>query len=226
MPVSRTLTERSPRSHANAAAAAGGVTFTNPQDRTCSDRRADFGRRRRCVMSMKLSKKEVEDLIQSLCVLVVDDNQYMRKMIRNLLVNCGIKDIFEAPDGIAALDAIRTVTPDVVILDWEMPLLSGAELVRIVRSPGVFPVPAIPIIMLTGHCERWRVVEAVKLGVNEYLTKPVSAKAIYDRLVSIMTQPRAVVQLGDYYGPEPRKFLTNDDNENVRRSVTPEIIDS
>ena len=96
-----------------------------------------------------------------------------------------------------------------VILDWEMPLLSGAELVRIVRSPGVFPMPDIPIIMLTGHCERWRVVEAVKLGVNEYLTKPVSAKAIYDRLVSIMTQPRPVVQLGDYYGPEPRKLLSD-----------------
>ena len=81
---------------------------------------------------------------------------------------------------------IRTVGPDVVILDWEMPLLSGAELVRIVRSPGVFPVPDVPIIMLSGHGERWRVVEAVKLGVNEYLVKPVSAKSIYDRLVSII----------------------------------------
>ena len=168
-----------------------------------------FGGRSRGVMSSKLSKKEVEDLIQSLWVLVVDDNQYMRKMIRNLLVNCGVKDIYEAADGIAALDTIRTVAPDVVILDWEMPLLSGAELVRIVRSPGVFPMPDIPIIMLTGHCERWRVIEAVRLGVNEYLTKPVSAKALYDRLVSIMTQPRPVVQLGDYYGPEPRKLLTD-----------------
>ncbi len=163
----------------------------------------------RGAMSAKLSKKEVEDLIQSLWVLVVDDNQYMRKMIRNLLVNCGVKDIYEAADGIAALDVIRTVAPDVVVLDWEMPLLSGAELVRIVRSPGVFPMPDIPIIMLTGHCERWRVVEAVRLGVNEYLTKPVSAKSLYDRLVSIMTQPRPVVQLGDYYGPEPRKLLTD-----------------
>jgi two-component system, chemotaxis family, chemotaxis protein CheY len=159
-------------------------------------------------MPPKPTKKEIEDLIQALSILVVDDNQYMRKMIRNLLVNCGIKDIYEAADGIAALDAIRTMGPDVVILDWEMPLLSGAELVRIVRSPGVFPMPAIPIIMLTGHCERWRVVEAVRLGVNEFLTKPVSAKAIYDRLISIMMQPRPVVQLGDYYGPEPRKLLS------------------
>jgi two-component system chemotaxis response regulator CheY len=157
-------------------------------------------------MSAKRSKKNVENLVHSLCVLVVDDNQYMRKTIRNLLVNCGIKDIYEAADGIAALDSIRTLAPDVVILDWEMPFLSGPELVRIVRSPGVFPMPDVPIIMLTGHCERWRVVEAVRLGVNEYLTKPVSAKSLYDRLLSITAQPRPVVQLGDYYGPEPRKL--------------------
>ncbi len=160
-------------------------------------------------MLSKLSKKDLADRIQALCVLVVDDNQYMRKMIRNLLVNCGVKDIYEAGDGISALDTIRTVGPDVVILDWEMPLLNGAELVRIVRSPGVFPVPDVPIVMLSGHGERWRVVEAVRLGVNEYLIKPVSAKALYDRLVSITLQPRPTVQLGDYYGPEPRK-LAND----------------
>ena len=158
-------------------------------------------------MTSSRSKKQIDTLIQSLCVLVVDDNQYMRKMIRNLLVNCGIKDIYEAADGIAALDSIRTVAPDAVVLDWEMPLLSGPELVRIVRSPGVFPMPDVPIIMLTGHCERWRVVEAVRLGVNEFLTKPVSAKSLYDRLIAITLQPRPIIQNGDYYGPEPRKHV-------------------
>ena len=179
-------------------------------------------------MTSNLSKKEIADQIQALTILVVDDNQYMRKTVRNLLVNCGIKDIYEANDGIAALDAIRSIAPDVVILDWEMPLLSGAELVRIIRSPGVFPMPDVPIIMLSGHGERWRVVEAVRLGVHEYLVKPVSAKAIYNRLVSIATQPRPVVQLGDYYGPEPRKMIseTLDDApivEDSARFVSAEI---
>src|ERR1700748_3091847 len=114
----------------------------------------------------------------------------MRKMVRTLLGNCGVKDIYEAADGIAALDSIRTVAPDVVILDWEMPLLSGAELVRIVRSPGVFPMPDVPIIMLSGHGEPWRIIEAGRFGVNESLVKPASAKAIYDRLVSILAEPR------------------------------------
>ena len=168
-------------------------------------------------MTANLSKKEIASLIAGLSVLVVDDNQYMRKMVRNLLVNCGIKDIYEAPDGITALDTIRTVGPDVVLLDWEMPLLSGAELVRIVRSPGVFPMPDVPIIMLSGYGERWRVMEAMRLGVNEYLVKPVSARAIYDRLVSIFAHPRPLVQLGDYYGPEPRKHTVDsaDDSDLV-----------
>ncbi len=104
-----------------------------------------------------------------------------------------------------------------VILDWEMPILSGAKLVRIVRSPGAFRVPDIPIIMLTGHRERWRVVEAVRLGVNEYLTKPISSKALYDRLVSVTMKPRAAVQIGDYYGPAPRKLMPID---NVRVNET------
>ena len=162
-------------------------------------------------MSTKL--KHAEALIQQLRVLVVDDNQFMRKMVRSLLGNIGVKKIYEASDGIAALEMIRSVTPDVVILDWEMPLLNGPELVRIVRSPGVFPMPDIPIIMLTAHGERWRIIEAVKIGVNEFLSKPVSAKALFDRLISILLKPRESVQVGTYYGPTPRssKLLPNPD---------------
>jgi DNA-binding response OmpR family regulator len=154
-----------------------------------------------------VASSRIDKLVQSISVLIVEDNQYMRKVVRNILVNIGVKNIHEAPDGIAGLEAIRMFAPDLVILDWEMPLLNGAELVRIVRSPGVFPVPDVPIIMLTGHVERWRVIEASRLGVNEFLKKPVSGKALLDRIVAILTHPRAMVRLGDYYGPEPRKLF-------------------
>lgn len=154
---------------------------------------------------MIINAKQVDVLIQQLTLLVVDDNPFMRGLVRNLLANIGVKTIYEAGDGIAALDMIRQVTPDVVLLDWEMPLLNGAELVRIVRSPGAFPTPDLPIIMLTGHGERRRIVEAAKLGVNEVLCKPVSAKAVYDRLLSILLKPRQSVRLGEYYGPAPRR---------------------
>jgi two-component system, chemotaxis family, chemotaxis protein CheY len=155
----------------------------------------------------RVSNSRIDKLIQALTVLVVDDNQYMRKVIRNILVNLGVKSVHEAADGVAGLESIRMVAPDLVILDWEMPLLNGAELVRLVRSPGVFPVPDVPIIMLTGHVERWRVIEATRLGVHEFLAKPVSGKALLDRMMAILQRPRAMVRLGDYYGPEPRKLF-------------------
>ena len=153
---------------------------------------------------MPINAKQAEALVQQLHVLVVDDNQFMRAIVRNLLNNIGVKTISEAADGIAALDRIRESTPDVVILDWEMPLLNGPELVRIVRSPGVFPTPDLPIIMLSAHGEERRILELVKLGVNEFLCKPVSAKALFERLISILLKPRASVQVGKYYGPVPR----------------------
>jgi two-component system chemotaxis response regulator CheY len=160
-------------------------------------------------MAAALSKSDVEAMIQDLGILIVDDSQYMRKIVRNLLVNIGVRRVYEAGDGIAGLEAIRIVTPDVVILDWELPLLNGAEFVRIVRSPGVLPMPDIPIIMLSSHGERWRVVEAIRIGVNEYLRKPVSAQALLDRLTAIVARPRPAVQLGDYYGPEPRNLVAD-----------------
>jgi CheY-like chemotaxis protein len=157
-------------------------------------------------MASLLSKK-VEKLLHAVEVLIVDDNQFMRKVVRNLLVNLGVKNIYEAADGIAGLEAIRMFAPDIVILDWEMPLLNGAELTRIVRSPGVFPVPDVPIIMLTGHVERWRIEEAKRLGINEFLKKPVSGKALLDRMVAILAHPRPMIRRGEYYGPEPRRLV-------------------
>jgi two-component system, chemotaxis family, chemotaxis protein CheY len=153
---------------------------------------------------LNIIAKHIDFMIQQLNVLVVEDNAFMRQIVRGLLGNIGVKKVYEATDGIAGLEMIREVSPDVVVLDWEMPMLSGPDLVRIVRSPGVFPIPDVPIIMLSGHVERWRIVQAVELGVNEFLCKPVSAKALQERLISILVKPRESVRLGEYYGPAPR----------------------
>jgi two-component system chemotaxis response regulator CheY len=144
----------------------------------------------------------------ALRVLIVDDELTMRKVTRSLLVAIGVKNIREAIDGASGLEEICTFAPDVVILDWEMPFLNGSEFMRAVRSPKSFPQPDVPVIMLTGHGERSRVVEAVQLGVNEFLLKPVSTTALLARLVSILTKPRRMVRKGDYYGPEPRRMST------------------
>lgn len=146
--------------------------------------------------------------IQQLNVLIVDDEHTMRKVTRSLLQVIGVKSIHEANDGASGLEAICSLAPDVVILDWEMPGPNGAEFMRKVRSPGNFPFPDVPIIMLTAYAERSRVIEAVNLGVNEFLLKPVSSKALCERLLSIVAKPRRMVKKGDRYVPEPRKIST------------------
>jgi CheY-like chemotaxis protein len=150
--------------------------------------------------------KELAALFAATKVLVVDDEHYMRKVVRTLLMSIGIRTVYEAPDGPAGLELIRTMAPDVVIVDWQMPGLDGAGFVRMVRSPETFPFPNVPIIMLTGHGERSRVVEAIQIGVNEFLLKPVSSKALHSRMVSVLTKPRTVVHAGGYYGPLPRNL--------------------
>jgi len=148
----------------------------------------------------------IRTLMGLIKVLIVDDEHYTRKVIRTLLSSIGCTKIHEANDGTSGLEAIRAISPDIVLLDWEMPGVDGAAFVRKVRAPATFPLPNVPIIMLTGHGERSRVLEAVRLGVHEFLLKPVSSNALQARILSVLTKPRTMIKRGDYYGPEPRKL--------------------
>ena len=163
---------------------------------------------------------EILRQVQALSVLVIDDNPFMRTLIRGILAHIGIKAVHEAPDGVTGLEYVRNLAPNLILVDWEMPLLTGAEFVRTIRSPGTFPFPDTPIIMVTGHGERWRVLQALQLGVNEFLVKPVSANAMLERMVSIVAHPRPIVRVGNYYGSKPRRSF----EELTQRDPTPTIV--
>ena len=155
---------------------------------------------------MQSDAKNIEAVIRSAKVLIVDDEFYMRKVIRTLLLSMGVSDVHDAPDGASGLVAVSALDPDVVILDWQMAGMNGPEFVRRVRSPDRFASPNVPIIMLTGLGEHSRVVEAMRLGVHEFLVKPVSGKALHERLASVLLNPRPMVKRGDYYGPAARQL--------------------
>jgi two-component system, chemotaxis family, chemotaxis protein CheY len=155
---------------------------------------------------MQSNTNNIEAVIRSAKVLIVDDEFYMRKVIRTLLLSVGVTDVHDTPDGASGLAAISVLDPDVVILDWQMDGMNGPEFVRRVRAPDQFAYPNVPIIMLTGHSEHSRVVEAMRLGVHEFLVKPVSSKALNERLASVLLHPRPMVRRGDHYGPAPRKL--------------------
>lgn len=152
-----------------------------------------------------MATQQIEKAMEGLVVLIADSNAYTRRLTRSMLMNLGVKSIYESADGIAAIDAIRNVSPDIMIMDWDMPVLDGREVMRIVRSPGVFPKANLPIIMLSDRGLRSRVTAAIRLGVHEFLVKPISPKTLQQRLLGIMLNPRPMVRAGKYYIPMPRR---------------------
>ena len=152
--------------------------------------------------------------------LIVDDNAFMRTIIRRVLSALNAEQVREASDGEDALEIMQTFVPDIVILDWEMKPMDGLEFTRKVRlskdSPNVFT----PIIMVSGHSERGRIVAARDAGVNEFVVKPISAKSLFDRIEAVIERPRPFVRLKSYFGPDRRR-KTVDHGVEKRRVAKP-----
>jgi CheY-like chemotaxis protein len=99
--------------------------------------------------------------------------------------------------------------PDIIFLDWEMPLFDGLELIQMIRQPGGSSNPFVPIIMLTGHTERTRVTAARDAGITEFLAKPISAKGLYQRILNVVANPRPFIKTKTYFGPDRRRNTNN-----------------
>jgi CheY-like chemotaxis protein len=140
--------------------------------------------------------------------LVVDDNAHMRRILRTLLHGFGARDVFEAEDGATGLEAFTHHAPDIVICDWAMPIFDGLELMQMIRQPGANANPYVPIIMMTGHSEKKRVTAARDAGVTEFLAKPISAKALHQRIINIVANPRPFIKTKTYFGPDRRRNVS------------------
>lgn len=141
--------------------------------------------------------------------LIVDDNPFMRKVFKALLHGFGAREVMEAEDGASGLEMFTNYAPDVVLLDWEMPILDGLEVARLIRQPATSVNPFVPIIMVTGHSERRRITMARDAGVNEFLVKPISSKALYDRILAVVAFPRPFIRTKTYFGPDRRRGVNN-----------------
>ena len=145
--------------------------------------------------------------LKNIKVLVVDDNPFMRTIVRRVLSQFGAEEVREAKDGVDAMDALTMgdYKPDIIITDWMMGTLDGLELTRWLRTGEDTPDPFIPVIMMSAHSERGRVTEARDAGVNEFLVKPLSAKSIMQRIQTVIEHPRAFVRTDYYFGPDRRR---------------------
>jgi CheY-like chemotaxis protein len=153
--------------------------------------------------------------LSRLTVMVVDDNAHMRRIVKEILRSLGVTHISEAVDGADALKAMRAISPDIVIADLDMRPLDGLEFTRLVRTAGDSPDPYVPIIMLTGHTEAYRVAQARDAGVNEFLAKPISVKGLYARIHAIIHRPRQYVRTKGFAGPDRRRRTKNPDSMGI-----------
>jgi two-component system chemotaxis response regulator CheY len=138
-------------------------------------------------------------------ILLVDDNQHMRVLLTEILRAIGVKLIYEAGDGAAALQMLRGNPIDIVMTDLAMQPLDGIDFVRLLRNSEDSPNPMVPVIMITGHSTMRRVGEARDVGVTEFLSKPVTARGVIERITRVVDHPRAFVRSQEYFGPDRRR---------------------
>ena len=138
---------------------------------------------------------------------LIDDNAHMRRIVRTLLHGYGTREVFEAEDGATGLEAFTHHMPDIVITDWAMPIFDGLELTQMIRQPGANANQFVPIIMLSGHSEKQRVMAARDAGITEFLAKPLSAKGLYQRILNVVCNPRPFIKTKSYFGPDRRRSV-------------------
>jgi CheY-like chemotaxis protein len=138
-------------------------------------------------------------------LLLVDDNHHMRILLTEILRAIGVRNVFEAADGAEALQIMRTHAIDIVMTDLAMQPLDGIDFVRLIRNSPDSVNPMIPVIMITGHSTMRRVAEARDVGVTEFLSKPVTARGVIERITRVVENPRQFVRTSDYFGPDRRR---------------------
>ena len=129
---------------------------------------------------------------KNLKFLVVDDFSTMRRIIRNLLKELEFTNVDEAEDGVVGLTKLRSGGFDFVVTDWNMPNMTGIDLLRAIRADA--SLARLPVLMVTAEAKKENIIEAAKAGASGYIVKPFTAGTLEEKLNKIfqnMTQAKA-----------------------------------
>ena len=121
--------------------------------------------------------------IENTKFLVVDDFSTMRRIVRNLLKELGFANVQEAEDGVDALNKLRGETFDFVVSDWNMPNMTGIELLRAIRADGA--LKHLPVLMVTAEAKKENIIEAAQAGASGYIVKPFTAATLDEKLKKV-----------------------------------------
>ncbi|HKM26076.1 MAG TPA: chemotaxis response regulator CheY [Thiopseudomonas sp.] len=119
-------------------------------------------------------------------ILIVDDFSTMRRIIKNLLRDLGFTNTAEADDGATALPMLKNGNFDFLVTDWNMPIMSGLDLLREVRADE--NLKHLPVLMVTAEAKRDQIIAAAQAGVNGYVVKPFTAQALKDKIEKIFVR--------------------------------------
>ncbi|MEE9404597.1 MAG: response regulator [Algisphaera sp.] len=118
--------------------------------------------------------------------LVIDDSEVIRNMYQRCLAPLGFSEVVEATDGLDGLQQLEKITPDIVLLDWNMPRMCGIQFLKKVR----LTQPDLPVIMVSSLHDRAQVMDAIRAGVNDYLIKPFNVDDLADRITHVIERNR------------------------------------
>jgi two-component system chemotaxis response regulator CheY len=119
----------------------------------------------------------------SMKVLVVDDMVTMRRIVKNILKQLGFGNVDEAENGQEALQKLRANTFGFVVSDWNMPVMTGIDMLRAIRADE--KLKAIPVLMVTAEAQQSNLIEAVQAGVSNYIVKPFTAETMQEKITKI-----------------------------------------
>jgi two-component system, chemotaxis family, chemotaxis protein CheY len=119
-------------------------------------------------------------------VLVVDDMSTMRRIVKNALKQIGLENVEEAEDGNSALAKLRETTFNFVVSDWNMPNMTGLELLKNIRQEP--QLKGIPVLMVTAEAKKENIMEALQAGVSNYIVKPFTAETLKEKIDKIFEQ--------------------------------------
>ncbi|MFZ4164400.1 response regulator [Brevundimonas sp. NPDC058933] len=136
--------------------------------------------------------------------MVIDDSPFALELTAQAVLGFGIKVRHSCSSAAEAIAVLRDHPVDLILVDCEMPGMSGYEFVRWLRRSGLEPNAFAPVIMTAAHVRRSKVSEARDCGANFLITKPFSAGVLLERIVWVARDARPFLEVGDYFGPDRR----------------------
>lgn len=136
-----------------------------------------------------------------LSVLIVDDSMFFRNLVSGVLHAIGVQKIEVTSDAVDAFRILQSTSIDIALVDYIMDPLNGSEFTQMIRTSADSPAPELPIIMVTGDATQATLNDALSVGVNDFLAKPISANTLLGRIQRVISDPVRFVRRPGYYGP-------------------------